>query len=394
MADPGGTSGEDGAMSQYDPQVHLVNKFLTGMPVREVHMRDVKASYDRWIQNEWNGDERAALANCMRTLSEASGSEWEALTTRQRQVLVWLFTLLHPPKQDMKSQADDLWAKIGPGRMRSLATQLLSFQDARKSNEPAPSTSPTADLPESSDVRVASGDGGRTARPHRGPYDPDTRLEKAGLLFLTRSSTLVVAVGLFAYLVDRVPNASPPWYGIGNGLSRLAYEQHSLPLFRYSVAALRRSLVEDPENRLARELLDTMRGWDALSDSEFAEVHAFEGSPLTLLPRLGFTAAALVDATMALPRDDRMRIILWLRPQGIEDFVPVLIAAVQDPDEHIRMTAIEYLGYWGDRSDVRECFERLVNSGEHRELQPYAGMALYSIEEDWARRLHQRMMHG
>ncbi|WP_157391953.1 HEAT repeat domain-containing protein [Nocardia terrae] len=123
-------------------------------------------------------------------------------------------------------------------------------------------------------------------------------------------------------------------------------------------------------------------------------MHAFEGSPLTLLPRLGFTAAALVDATMALPRDDRMRIILWLRPQGIEDFVPVLIAAVQDPDEHIRMTAIEYLGYWGDRSDVRECFERLVNSGEHRELQPYAGMALYSIEEDWARRLHQRMMHG
>lgn len=228
--------------------------------------------------------------------------------------------------------------------------------------------------------------------PERDPYDPDIQLENAALLFLTRGP-LPVAIALFAYLGERHPHHSPPWYGLGNGLARLARERRSRPLLELAIAALRRSLQEDPDNQLSPQLLGLLRDRSGLAASVFAAIPAYDGSPLDLLPLIGFSPGMLADATLALPQwQDRMSAVMYLRQQGIEAFVPALVAAVErDPHPHVRMAALKCLGRWGDRADVRLCLERLVNRGDWRQLQPYVTMALRPIQADWAQRLARQI---
>lgn len=226
----------------------------------------------------------------------------------------------------------------------------------------------------------------------RNPYDPDIQLENAAILFLNRDA-LVPAIALFSYLGDRQPGHSPLWYGLGNGLAQLAREKRSRALLTLAIAALRRSLQEDGANPLSLQLLDLLRDRSGLSSSDFEAIAAFEGSPLRLLSVIGFSIETLVDAMLALPEwRDRMGIVMYLRQQGIEDFVPVLVAAIErDPHPDVRAAALKYLGRWGERSDVRACLERLVYSGEWHELQPYVSMALRPILSEWAQLLLQRV---
>ena len=136
--------------------------------------------------------------------------------------------------------------------------------------------------------------------PERDPYDPDVQLENDALLFLERGS-LTVAIALFGYLGDRRPHHSPLWYGLGNGLARLAWDQRSRRLLELAIAALRRSLREDPDNPLSPQLLDLLRDRSGLPPSSFAVIPAYEESPLGRLPTVGFSPDALVEATLGLP---------------------------------------------------------------------------------------------
>jgi len=83
---------------------------------------------------------------------------------------------------------------------------------------------------------------------------------------------------------------------------------------------------------------------------------------------------------------------MWLGWQGIPEFVAVLIAAV-DKDDHpdVRMAAIKRLADWPDYPEVRKCFERLVDSGQAKELQPYPSMALQGMKRDWATELEAKL---
>jgi len=226
----------------------------------------------------------------------------------------------------------------------------------------------------------------------RNPYDPDVQLENAALLFLTQGS-LIVAIALFGYLGERRPHHSPLWYGLGNGLARLARDTRSRSLLEQAIATLRRSLQEDPANPLTPQLLDLLRERAGLSLASFEAIPAFAGSPLGLLATVGFSPDMLVEATLNLPAwSDRMRVVVYLRQQDIEDLVPVLVAVVErDPHVDVRLAALKYLGRWGARADVRRCLERLVSSGEWRHLQPYVSMALHPIPLDWAQVLMRQV---
>jgi len=231
--------------------------------------------------------------------------------------------------------------------------------------------------------------------PERDPYDPDVQLENAALLFLERGS-LTVAIALFGYLGERRPHHSPLWYGLGNGLARLTRDRRSLPLLQLAIAALRRSLREDPDNPLSPQLLDLLRDRSGLSSSSFAAIPAYDENPLGLLPIIGFSPDVLAEATLGLPEwRDRMGVVMSLRQQSIEGVVPTLVAAVErDPHADVRMAALKHLGRWGGRADVRRCLERLVSSAEWPRLQPYVSMALRPIQADWARRLRVQVGDG
>lgn len=224
--------------------------------------------------------------------------------------------------------------------------------------------------------------------PIRDPYDPNVQLENAARLFLNRGA-LVAAIALFAYLGNRQPHHSPLWYGLGNGLARLAHERRSRALLRLAIAVLCRSVREDPANPLSPPLLDLLRDRSGVPAADYEAIAPFEGSPLPLLQAIGFSPDALVEAALAMPDwQDRMRIVMYLRQQDIEEVAPLLVATIErDPHPDVRMAALKFLGRWGARSDVCRCLERLVSSGEWRRLQPYALMALRPIQQQWAQQL-------
>jgi hypothetical protein len=164
-------------------------------------------------------------------------------------------------------------------------------------------------------------------------------------------------------------------------------------LLKLSLACLRRSLKEDLSHEMTLGVVEVIRTRTPLSPGAFDTIPAFEGDPHELLHSSGYSAEALIAAFRRIEGwDERMQVVMWLGGQGIPDFVPLLVEAV-DRDTHpdVRMAAIKRLGCWPDEPGVRECFERLVNSGITEDLGPYPGIALGAMERDWARELEAKV---
>ena len=222
----------------------------------------------------------------------------------------------------------------------------------------------------------------------RDPYDPNAQLENAGCLLLNHGAHLA-AVGPFVCVVNRQPKNSNAWYGLGNALLGVAGVKKNLDLLKLSLQCVRRSLQEDPANRFATELAEIIQTQTPLSSDDFASTEAFDGDPNEILRWAEFSSEAIIAALRNMKAwQERCQIVMWLGLQGISDFVPILILAMEK-DEHkdVQMAAIKRLAAWPDVPGVRECFERLVASGQAKELGPYPGIALRGMKRQWATEL-------
>ena len=203
-------------------------------------------------------------------------------------------------------------------------------------------------------------------------YDPRVWLERSGILFLNRGQS-VAAAGAFMRFLEREPGHSNAWYGLGNAL--FTSEVHDFSILRDAAATLKRSLVENPQNEMAQELLDGLVERDLFSPDQLEEIAAFGTDFGDLEERLGFHDQTFAEAMKALSNPpERMQIVMWLSVFDEPAAIEILIAALDDEFQHVRMAALKRLR--GDDPRIEVKLRKLVSSDWAHDSEPYLSMAL------------------
>lgn len=164
---------------------------------------------------------------------------------------------------------------------------------------------------------------------------PDVLLERAAIELLNHN-LLEAAVGPFTLLADRQPHHTMAWYALGNCFMRLSHaaegEKYML-LSQLSIRCLKRSLLEDKNNKIAQELLSVMRLHPGITADMYENFTPFNGHFSELLDAVPFNPATLTEAINAFTEwQDRQFLVMCLGEQENPIFVPLLLDVVEsDP---------------------------------------------------------------
>ncbi|WP_127355991.1 hypothetical protein [Actinacidiphila soli] len=90
-----------------EPQPVIVRRILRGEHTPH-DVEKARANFQRWLSEQWNGDERRAIAFCLGALADACGRDWNAMPERDALAHVWLFSFLCPRSVDLDSREVDL----------------------------------------------------------------------------------------------------------------------------------------------------------------------------------------------------------------------------------------------------------------------------------------------
>ncbi len=214
-------------------------------------------------------------------------------------------------------------------------------------------------------------------------------LEGVGVLFLNRRQHRAALVALCS-AASASPRGSSAWYGVGNALLMLSTENDAIRRLRLSLSCLLRALEEDPDNRLAKELIEVIERRSPLTPEDRASCGAFAEDPGEIPPRVGASVEDLVRAFVALPAwQERMQVTMFVGEHGGPSLGPVLAAALKDAHGDVCMAALKRLRRFATEPALQSVLTELVRSGRARALEPYSSMALRPLarEAPWAARL-------
>jgi tetratricopeptide (TPR) repeat protein len=171
----------------------------------------------------------------------------------------------------------------------------------------------------------------------------ERRLEDTTVVYI-KAQAWQASIGLFAQLARLEPDNANAWFGIGSALWRLSLDKPEL--LEPAVAALKRAVQENKQftNKTYKQLL-----LSASQSADRAGIHAegvqpFQGDPIAFLDTVQFTPQTLIDATRALPWEDRARVVLLLSDVPGALFETLLTdLAEHDDKSHVRAAAAKAL---------------------------------------------------
>lgn len=87
-----------------EPQAAIIVRLLNGTATKQ-DADTADANYQRWIREEWNGDQNFSLAWCTTALRQAYGNEGRTFAQDDWVAHIWLFNFMCIPKDDIDSEA-------------------------------------------------------------------------------------------------------------------------------------------------------------------------------------------------------------------------------------------------------------------------------------------------
>lgn len=108
-----------------EPQSAIMRRLVSGRGTKDDHAR-ANANFQRWVRDEWNGDQGRAGAFCVRALAEVCGPHWDAMSERDRADHLWAFVMLCPPSAELELEAIAYRDAVrsAPGGFRAFAERL------------------------------------------------------------------------------------------------------------------------------------------------------------------------------------------------------------------------------------------------------------------------------
>lgn len=223
--------------------------------------------------------------------------------------------------------------------------------------------------------------------------DPRAWLERSGLLFL-QHQCYTAAIASFSRLVLEEPSYAMGWYGLGNSIFCYSGQNEDLDLLREGVSCAKRAKQLDPENKIAANLIEIAASRTPLSAEEVGAAPVATEIPANLPERTGFTDTTFAaSASTFSDPGERMLIVMLLGSFDESWATEILLAALDDPDPHVRMASLKRLNPACSNRRIDEKLQQLAFSDNREEIEPYLTYALDAFareagdENHWASRI-------
>ncbi len=214
---------------------------------------------------------------------------------------------------------------------------------------------------------------------HNDDYDPIQAFESAAITFLNQN-LYVSASCIFVNVVEIDPENSMAWYGLANSLYCLAGQGGDLSILELSMSCVYRSLEEDSNNGMAAELSEWIRNNTPLHPDVYSDCSPFNEDPKLILTQIDFTQESVAnDFIMLESWQERMQVVIWLYDINEPYYVDILIKALDDPYDDVKMAALKRIGPFGNRGEIRDKLENMLITEEFVKIEPYFSIALDNI---------------
>ncbi|MCP4109698.1 MAG: hypothetical protein GY749_29965 [Desulfobacteraceae bacterium] len=228
-------------------------------------------------------------------------------------------------------------------------------------------------------------------------YNPIQAFESAAITFLNQN-LYVSAACIFVNIVEINPENSMAWYGLANSLYCLAGKEGDLSILELSMSCVYRSLEEDNTNSMAAELSDWIINNTPLHPDVYSDCSPFNEDPKLILNQVGFTRECVAnDFTRLESWQERMQIVMWLYDINEPYYADILIKALNDLHNDVKMAALKRIGPFGNQSEIRDKLENMLITEEFINIEPYFSIALGNIYRnaddsyEWVETLSQKL---